>query len=155
MGSDSDWPSMKGAHDILDDFGVPHEVRVLSAHRTPAATAEYAESAADRGLEVVIAGAGGAAHLAGVVAAHTALPVVGVPVANGPLSGFDALLATVQMPPGIPVATVGTNGSVNAALLAVQILATADPELRRKLSEYRSAQEHKVAEKNEKLQAQL
>ena len=155
MGSDSDWPVMKGAHDILDDFGVAHEVRVLSAHRTPAAAAEYSETARDRGLEAVIAGAGGAAHLAGVLAAHTTLPVIGVPVANGPLSGFDSLLATVQMPPGIPVATVGTNGAVNAGLLAVAILAGADAELRDKLADYRRRQTEKVAEKNQKLQAQL
>ncbi len=155
MGSASDWPVMKGAHDLLDDLGIAQEVRVLSAHRTPDESAAYARNAIDRGLEVIIAGAGGAAHLAGILAAHTTLPIIGVPVANGPLNGFDALLATVQMPPGIPVATVGIGGSVNAALLAVQIMAGADKSLRRKLDNYRENMQAKVAAMDESLQSEL
>lgn len=155
MGSASDWPIMKAAHDLLDDLGVAHEVRVLSAHRTPDESAAYAGGAIDRGLEVIIAGAGGAAHLAGILAAHTTLPIIGVPVANGPLNGFDALLATVQMPPGIQVATVGISGSVNAALLAVQIMAGADKSLREKLEDYREKMKTKVAAMDESLQADL
>ena len=155
MGSASDWPIMKGAHDLLDELGIAQEVRVLSAHRTPDDTAAYARSAIDRGLEVIIAAAGGAAHLAGILAAHTTLPLIGVPVANGPLNGFDALLATVQMPPGIPVATVGISASVNAALLAVQILAGADKSLRKKLEKYRENMRAKVAAMDENLQADL
>jgi 5-(carboxyamino)imidazole ribonucleotide mutase len=139
MGSKSDWDAMSQADTILRDFGVAHECRVLSAHRTPALTAEYASSAASRGLEVIIAGAGGAAHLAGVVAAHTILPVIGVPMQSSALSGLDSLLSTVQMPKGIPVATVaiGASGAANAGLLAVAILATSRPELRAKLQAYR------------------
>ena len=155
MGSASDWPIMKAARDLLDDLGIAQEVRVLSAHRTPDESAEYARSAIDRGLEVIIAGAGGAAHLAGILAAHTTLPIIGVPVANGPLNGFDALLATVQMPPGIPVATVGISGSLNAALLSVQILAGADESLRKKLDDYREKMQAKVAAMDESLQADL
>ncbi len=138
MGSKSDWETMSQAADILTRFGVPHEARVLSAHRSPALTAEYASTAITRGLEVIIAGAGGAAHLAGVVAAHTVLPVIGVPVSSA-LNGLDSLLSTVQMPKGIPVATVaiGPSGAANAGLLAVAILATARPELRTKLKTYR------------------
>ena len=138
MGSKSDWETMSQAADILTRFGVPHEARVLSAHRSPALTAEYASTATTRGLEVIIAGAGGAAHLAGVVAAHTVLPVIGVPVSSA-LNGLDSLLSTVQMPKGIPVATVaiGPSGAANAGLLAVAILATARPELRSKLQAYR------------------
>ena len=155
MGSASDWPIMKGAHDLLDEFGIAHEVRVLSAHRTPDPSAAYARNAIDQGLEVIIAGAGGAAHLAGVLAAHTTLPIIGVPVANGPLNGFDALLATVQMPPGIPVATVGISGAVNASLLAVQIMAGADKSLREKLDGYRQNMQTKVAAMNDNLQTEL
>ena len=155
MGSASDWPIMKGAHDLLDELGIAQEVRILSAHRTPDESAAYARNAIDRGLEVIIAGAGGAAHLAGILAAHTTLPIIGVPVANGPLNGFDALLATVQMPPGIPVATVGISASVNAALLAVQIMAGADKNLRKKLENYRQNLQAKVAAMNESLQAEL
>jgi 5-(carboxyamino)imidazole ribonucleotide mutase len=138
MGSKSDWETMSQAADILTRFGVPHEARVLSAHRSPVLTAEYASTATTRGLEVIIAGAGGAAHLAGVVAAHTVLPVIGVPVSSA-LNGLDSLLSTVQMPKGIPVATVaiGPSGAANAGLLAVAILATARPELRTKLQTYR------------------
>jgi 5-(carboxyamino)imidazole ribonucleotide mutase len=138
MGSASDWETMKQAADILTKFGVPNEARVLSAHRTPHDTAEYAEGAIARGLEVIIAGAGGAAHLAGVVAAHTILPVIGVPI-HSALNGLDSLLATVQMPKGIPVATVaiGPPGAANAGLLAVAILANSRPELRKKLQAHR------------------
>ena len=138
MGSKSDWETMSQAADILTRFGIPHEARVLSAHRSPALTSEYATTAAGRGLEIIIAGAGGAAHLAGVVAAHTILPVIGVPVSSA-LNGLDSLLSTVQMPKGIPVATVaiGPSGAANAGLLAVQILGTSRPELRSKLKAYR------------------
>jgi 5-(carboxyamino)imidazole ribonucleotide mutase len=138
MGSKSDWDAMCQAAEMLTRFDIPHESKILSAHRTPALTAEYASSAADRGLEVIIAGAGGAAHLAGVVAAHTLLPVIGVPMASA-LNGLDSLLSTVQMPKGIPVATVaiGPSGAANAGLLAVAILANSRPELRAKLQAYR------------------
>ena len=139
MGSKSDWEAMSQAAAMLTEFGIPHENRVLSAHRTPALTAEYASSAASRGLHVIIAGAGGAAHLAGVVAAHTVLPVIGVPMQSAALNGIDSLLSTVQMPKGIPVATVaiGAAGAANAGLLAVAILATSRPDLRAKLESYR------------------
>src|SRR5882672_9172890 len=139
MGSKSDWDAMRHADEILTRFGVSHECRVLSAHRTPALTAEYASTAASRGLQVIIAGAGGAAHLAGVVAAHTVLPVIGVPMQSAALNGIDSLLSTVQMPKGIPVATVaiGASGAANAGLLAVAILATSRPDLRAKLQAYR------------------
>ena len=139
MGSKSDWDAMKQADEILTRFGVAHESRVMSAHRTPHVVAEYASGAIDRGLHVIIAGAGGAAHLAGVVAAHTVLPVIGVPMQSAALNGIDSLLSTVQMPKGIPVATVaiGASGAANAALLAVAILATARDDLRKKLQAYR------------------
>jgi 5-(carboxyamino)imidazole ribonucleotide mutase len=139
MGSKSDWDTMKSADEVLSHFGVPHESRVVSAHRTPALMAEFASAAAARGLEVIIAGAGGAAHLPGMVAAHTVLPVIGVPVQSAALSGLDSLLSIVQMPKGIPVATVaiGHAGAANAGLLAVAILATSRPELRAKLQAYR------------------
>jgi len=138
MGSKSDWEAMKQASDVLTEFGIAHESRVLSAHRTPAVTAEYASGAADRGMQVLIAGAGGAAHLAGVVAAHSVLPVIGVPMQSA-LNGLDSLLSTAQMPKGIPVATVaiGPSGAANAGLLAVAILATSRPDLRAKLESYR------------------
>lgn len=139
MGSQSDWDTMRQADDVLTQFGVPHECRVVSAHRTPARMAEYAASAADRGLEVIIAGAGGAAHLPGMVAAQTLLPVIGVPVQSKALSGLDSLLSIVQMPKGVPVATVaiGPSGAANAGLLAVSILATTRPDLRGRLQAYR------------------
>ena len=139
MGSKSDWDTMRHADEILDRFGVPHECRVVSAHRTPAWMAEYAATAQQRGLEVIIAGAGGAAHLPGMVAAHTVLPVIGVPVQSAALNGLDSLLSIVQMPKGVPVATVaiGASGAANAGLLAVAILATTRPELREKLQRYR------------------
>ena len=133
MGSDSDWPVMKATYETLLGLEVPCEVRVSSAHRTPVETAEYAAGAAQRGLQVLIAAAGGAAHLAGVVAAHSTLPVIGVPMKGGALDGLDSLLSTVQMPSGIPVATValGKAGAVNAALFAVEILALSDAPLRK------------------------
>jgi 5-(carboxyamino)imidazole ribonucleotide mutase len=138
MGSKSDWEAMRQADEILTRFDVPHESKVMSAHRTPGLTMEYASGAAGRGLEVIIAGAGGAAHLAGVVAAHTVIPVIGVPMQSA-LNGLDSLLATVQMPKGVPVATVaiGPSGAANAGLLAVAILANSRPHLREKLLAYR------------------
>ena len=139
MGSKSDWEAMRQADELLSQFDVPHECRILSAHRTPDLAAEYARAAAGRGIEVIIAGAGGAAHLAGAIAANTVVPVIGVPLASSTLNGLDALLATVQMPKGIPVATVaiGPSGAANAALLAVAILATSRASLRERLIEYR------------------
>jgi 5-(carboxyamino)imidazole ribonucleotide mutase len=139
MGSQSDWDTMRQADEILTRFAVPHECRVVSAHRTPSLTAEYASTAAERGLEVIIAGAGGAAALPGVVASHTVLPVIGVPIQSASLNGLDSLLSMVQMPKGVPVATVaiGSPGAANAGLLAVAILATSRPELRTKLQQYR------------------
>ena len=157
MGSDSDWPVVSKAHDTLNELGIAHEVRVISAHRTPETAHEYAATAEDRGLKVILAAAGGAAHLAGVLAASTILPVVGIPVPGGSLNGLDALLATVQMPSGIPVATVAVSfsGAVNAALLAAQMLALSDPELAEKLRARKKKLAEKVAAANEKLQAQL
>lgn len=147
MGSDSDWPVVEKAVETLNDFGVPHEVRVISAHRTPSVACNYAKTAAGRGIKVIIAAAGGAAHLGGVLAAHTILPVIGIPVKGGALNGMDALLATLQMPSGIPVATVtlGSAGPVNAAVLAVQILAGGQPGLNRKLTSYKQKLKTKVA----------
>jgi len=144
MGSKSDLDLMRPAADVLAELGVPHVVRVLSAHRTPEVTAEFARTARDKGLKVFICAAGGAAHLAGAVAAQTTLPVIGVPLARTPLGGADALHATVQMPAGMPVATVAIDGAVNAALPAVQILALSDSELARKLAERRAATAAKV-----------
>jgi phosphoribosylaminoimidazole carboxylase PurE protein len=150
MGSDSDLPVMQEAARILKQFEVAFEVGVYSAHRSPHRTAEYVRSARSRGLKVIIAGAGSSAHLAGVTAAETTLPVIGVPIDSSPLSGFDALLATVQMPPGVPVATmgVGKSGATNAAFLAVQILALADERLMKRLAEYKEQLEQTVAEKS-------
>jgi 5-(carboxyamino)imidazole ribonucleotide mutase len=138
MGSKSDWDTMKAASDALKEFGVPHECRVISAHRTPDLSAEYAKGAASRGMEVIICGAGGAAHLAGVFAAMTPLPVLGVPIQSKSLQGLDSLLSMVQMPGGIPVGTlaIGTAGAKNAGLFAVRILANCRPELRDKLKSY-------------------
>jgi 5-(carboxyamino)imidazole ribonucleotide mutase len=146
MGSKSDWDTMQHADEILTRFEVPHECRVVSAHRTPQWMAEYAGSAAERGLEVIIAGAGGAAHLPGMVAAQTVLPVIGVPVQTASLHGLDSLLSIVQMPRGVPVATVaiGAAGAVNAGLLAVAILGSSRPELRARLSAFRQAQADQV-----------
>jgi 5-(carboxyamino)imidazole ribonucleotide mutase len=146
MGSKSDWETMKHATETLDRFGVPHEARVLSAHRTPRETSEYVSACARRGVAVVIAAAGGAAHLAGVCAAHTTLPVLGVPMESASLKGLDSLLATVQMPGGIPVGTlaIGKPGAVNAALLAVAILALSRPELTARLEAFRKEQASKI-----------
>lgn len=139
MGSKSDWETMSHADTVLAEFGIAHECLVVSAHRTPTWMAEYASAASGRGIEVIIAGAGGAAHLPGMVAAHTVLPVVGVPVQSAALNGLDSLLSIVQMPKGVPVATVaiGPSGAANAALLAIAILATSRPDLRAKLQAYR------------------
>ena len=137
MGSDSDLPVMEKAGGVFERFGVDFEIEVMSAHRKPARVAEYASSADDRGLKVLIAGAGLAAHLPGVVAAHTPLPVIGVPLHNDALGGADALYSCVQMPPGVPVATVAIGGAKNAAVLATQILATADDALAQKLRDYK------------------
>jgi 5-(carboxyamino)imidazole ribonucleotide mutase len=146
MGSKSDWEVMRAASDTLQDFGVAHESRVLSAHRTPELAAEFASGAEGRGLEVIIAGAGGAAHLAGVTAAYTTLPVLGVPMESQSLKGLDSLLSTVQMPGGVPVGTlaIGKAGAKNAALLAIAILANHRPELRQKLHQFRDEQKKKV-----------
>jgi 5-(carboxyamino)imidazole ribonucleotide mutase len=148
MGSKSDWETMSAASEMLKEFGVAHECRVVSAHRTPDLLAEAAKSAEERGIEVIIAGAGGAAHLPGMTAAHTTLPVLGVPVESRALKGLDSLLSIVQMPAGVPVATlaIGTAGAKNAALLAVSILANKYPELREKLKAFRSEQTRKVLE---------
>ena len=137
MGSQSDWDTMRHADELLDAFGVARECRVVSAHRTPALMAEYAAAAAGRGLQLIIAGAGGAAHLPGMVASHTLLPVIGVPVQSVALHGLDSLLSIVQMPKGVPVATMAIGGAANAALLAVAILGLSRPDLRTKLQEYR------------------
>ena len=146
MGSKSDWETLRHAAETLAKFGIPHECRIVSAHRTPDLMAEYARSAASRGLEVIIAGAGGAAHLPGMVAAHTVLPVLGVPVESAVLRGVDSLLSIVQMPAGVPVGTlaIGKAGATNAALLAVAILANSRPDLREKLLEFRTEQTAKV-----------
>jgi 5-(carboxyamino)imidazole ribonucleotide mutase len=146
MGSRSDWETMRQAAETLTGFGVPHECRVLSAHRTPAETAEYAGQAESRGIEVIVAAAGGAAHLAGVCAAHTLLPVLGVPMESASLKGLDSLLSTVQMPAGVPVGAlaIGAPGARNAALLAIAILANSRPELREKLRRFRAEQKEKV-----------
>ena len=139
MGSDSDWPTLQPAADICAEFGVAFEASVVSAHRTPDDMARYGRTAASRGLKVVIAGAGGAAHLPGMIASHTVLPVIGVPVQSKALQGLDSLLSIVQMPAGVPVATVAIGGGRNAGLLAVQILATSNPALARKLLAYKAA----------------
>lgn len=157
MGSKSDLPSLKGAFETLRSFDIPFEARVLSAHRTPDAAAEYAKTAEERGIRILICAAGMAAHLAGVIAAHTVLPVIGIPMAAEPFNGLDALLAMVQMPPGIPVATVtaGPAGAKNAALTAAAILALSDAELSRKLKAFRADQTRKVLEADASLQKEL
>ena len=146
MGSKSDWDTMSHADAVLTEFAVPHECLVVSAHRTPAWMSEYATTAAERGLEVIIAGAGGAAHLPGMVAAQTVLPVIGVPVESKALNGLDSLLSIVQMPKGVPVATVaiGASGAANAGLLAIAILSNSRPDLRAKLQEFRRRQQDEV-----------
>jgi len=155
MGSDSDWNVMKAAADVLTKFGVPFEVEVVSAHRTPDKMIAFGKQAAGRGLRVIIAGAGGAAHLPGMVASVTTLPVIGVPVPLAKLDGLDSLLSIVQMPGGIPVATVGIGGAQNAGLLAVRMLAASDLQLTEALQEYADSLEALVAEKNSALQASL
>ncbi len=157
MGSDSDWPKINKVAEALAEFGVPYEVRVMSAHRTPHVVADYAITARDRGLKVIIAAAGGAAHLAGVVAAHTTLPVIGLPVPTPELGGLDSLLSTVQMPGDVPVASmaVGMGGPRNAGIFAVQILATNDQSLQTKLTDFKQSLIEAMAAKNEKLQSTL
>lgn len=152
MGSESDFPVVEGALDVLRSFDVPFEVRVLSAHRTPEETARWASTARERGLKVLLAAAGGAAHLGGVVAAHTTLPVIGIPVGGGKLNGLDALLATVQMPSGVPVATVAIGGAKNAALLAIQILGTSDRTFEEKLAAYKLEMVKKVSDMDARVQ---
>ena len=156
MGSDSDLGVMQEATKVLKQFEVAYEIGVYSAHRSPHRTLEYVKSARDRGLRVIIAGAGSSAHLAGVTAAETTLPVIGVPIDSSPLSGLDSLLSTVQMPPGVPVATmgVGKSGATNAAFFALQILALGDEKLARKLAEYKEQLEKAVAEKSRKVSEQ-
>ncbi|GIK26986.1 MAG: 5-(carboxyamino)imidazole ribonucleotide mutase [Chloroflexi bacterium] len=139
MGSDSDWPTLQAAADVCREFGVPYETRVVSAHRTPADMAEYGQSAHMRGLKVIVAGAGGAAHLPGMLAAYSPLPVIGVPVQSKALNGLDSLLSIVQMPSGVPVATVAIGAGRNAGLLAVQIIATSDPPLMQQMIAYKAA----------------
>jgi 5-(carboxyamino)imidazole ribonucleotide mutase len=148
MGSKSDWDTMKAASDVFTEFGIPHECRVISAHRTPELLLEFTATAEERGIEVIIAGAGGAAHLAGVTAAHTILPVLGVPIESKALKGMDSLLSTVQMPGGIPVGTlaIGSAGAKNAALLAIAIMGTKKVRFREKLKQYREKMKRKLAE---------
>ncbi len=155
MGSDSDWPVVKAACAQLKEFGVPFEAHILSAHRTPAAAAQFAKAARDNGFGAIICAAGMAAHLAGAFAANTTLPVIGIPMKGGAQDGMDALLATVQMPSGIPVATVAINGAKNAAVLAVQMLAIQDEELARKLDAARAEMANQIAEKEARLQEEL
>ena len=151
MGSDSDLPIMEDAIKVLKEFEIGYEVRVLSAHRTPEQHAEYSKTALERGLKVIIAAAGGAAHLPGVTAAHTTLPVIGVPIKGKSLEGMDSLLSIVQMPPGVPVATVSINGAKNAALLAVKIIALLDDVILSKLKDYRRKMENESLAKNDKI----
>jgi 5-(carboxyamino)imidazole ribonucleotide mutase len=155
MGSDSDWPVMEAAATALAEFDVPFEVGVVSAHRTPGRMLDYARGAAGRGIAVIIAGAGGAAHLPGMVASATSLPVIGVPVPLGTLDGMDSLLSIVQMPAGVPVACVSIGGARNAGLLAVRILGSSDPGLRTRMQEFQASLEAEVLEKDRALQARL
>lgn len=155
MGSDSDLPIVKGCIKTLKEFGIPVEAHVMSAHRTPAMAAEFAKNASENGFGVIIAAAGKAAHLAGVLAAHTILPVIGIPIKSSTLDGLDSLLSTVQMPKGIPVATVAIDGSDNAAILAAQMIALSDASLADKLSAMKSEMADKVKEKDAKLQAEV
>jgi 5-(carboxyamino)imidazole ribonucleotide mutase len=151
MGSDSDLPVMKGAADILKEFEIPYEIKIVSAHRTPKYMAEYGSTAHERGIKVIIAGAGGAAHLPGMTAAHSPLPVIGVPVKSKSLDGLDSLLSIVQMPGGVPVATVGINQSKNAGLLAVQIIAAGDKGLLEKVKDYKKNLENISLQKNKNI----
>lgn len=153
MGSNSDWPVLEPAEKVLKDFGVEVEVVVASAHRTPELVKEFAAGARDRGVEAIIAAAGAAAHLGGVIAAYTTLPVIGIPINATPLNGMDSLLSFVQMPSGIPVATMAINGAKNAAIFAVEILAGAHPELVQKLADFRARMQEEVKAKGEKLAA--
>lgn len=155
MGSDSDWPVVKGACAQLKEFGIPYEAHILSAHRTPAAAADFARNARKNGFGVLICAAGMAAHLAGAFAGNTTLPVIGIPMRGGTMDGLDALLSTVQMPPGVPVAAVAVNGAKNAAVLAAQILAVADDGLAAKLDAAREAMAAQIAEKEAQLQSEL
>ena len=155
MGSDSDLPIVKKAMDMLDNFGIPFEVHVFSAHRTPIEAAQFSKNARQNGFGAIIAAAGMAAHLAGAIAANTTLPVIGIPVISGDLGGMDALLSTVQMPTGIPVATVAINGAANAALICAQILAVEDEELAKALDAKRAADAKKVLEKNSAIEAEF
>ncbi len=155
MGSDSDWPTLKPAAELLKEFGVEHEVIVASAHRTPDKVREYVTGAPEKGVRVFIAAAGAAAHLGGVIASLTTLPVIGVPISATPLNGMDALLSTVQMPPGVPVATMAVNGAKNAAIFALQILSVTNPTLQEKLKSYRRNLAAEVEEKAAKVAAQL
>lgn len=155
MGSDSDWPQVKGACEQLKTLGIPFEAHIMSAHRTPAAAAAFSSGARAAGFGVIICAAGMAAHLAGAMAANTTLPVIGIPMKGGAMDGLDALLATVQMPSGIPVATVALNGAKNAAVLAAQILAVEDATLAEKLDKARADMAAQIAEKEQKLQAEL
>ena len=157
MGSDTDLPVMTDTAQTLKKFGVPYEIEITSAHRSPARTTEYARTAIERGLKVIIVGAGGASHLAGVIAAETTLPVIGVPMATTTLAGLDALLSTVQMPSGVPVActAIGKPGAINAALFAMAIIATSDPELAKKLVEHKEQLARSVAEKSEKIKREF
>ncbi|WP_058947179.1 5-(carboxyamino)imidazole ribonucleotide mutase [Thermococcus sp. 2319x1] len=152
MGSDSDLPVMKAAAEVLDEFGVDYEITIVSAHRTPDRMFEYAKTAEERGIEVIIAGAGGAAHLPGMTASITTLPVIGVPIKTSTLNGLDSLLSIVQMPSGVPVATVAINNAKNAALLALSILGVKYPEIREKLKEYRRRMKEEVEEKAKRLE---
>lgn len=151
MGSDSDLPVMQEAAEVLKEMGIPYEIDISSAHRLPEKTTDYAATARDRGIEVIIAGAGMAAHLAGVLASHTTLPVIGVPLKSGALGGVDALYSTVQMPPGIPVATVGIDGAKNAAYLACEILSIKYPEIATKLEAFRAETRKSLQEKSNRL----
>ncbi len=155
MGSDSDWPVVKGACAQLKELGIPCEAHILSAHRTPAAAAEFAKTAREKGFGVIICAAGMAAHLAGAFAANTILPVIGIPMKGGAVDGLDALLATVQMPSGIPVATVALNGAKNAAVLAAQILAVSDEALAEKLVAARAEMAEQISQKDAALQAEV
>jgi len=152
MGSDSDLPVMKNAAAVLDELGIPWEIVISSAHRAPEKTAAYARDAASRGLQVIIAGAGGAAHLAGVIAGHSPLPVIGVPIASGSMQGVDALYATVQMPPGIPVATVAINGARNAGILAAQIIGAGRSDIRAGIVSFKEQMARQVETKSQQLQ---
>jgi phosphoribosylaminoimidazole carboxylase PurE protein len=156
MGSDSDLPIMQEAAKVLKQFEIPYEIGVYSAHRSPHRTLQYVKTARERGLRVIIAGAGASAHLAGVTAAETTLPVIGVPIDSSPLSGLDALLATVQMPPGVPVATmgIGKSGATNAGLFAIQMLALSNENLSSRLSDYKSSMEKAVEEKSRRVEGE-